>query len=82
MQAVKQNSELFMESCKQIRNNFKNFNRQLEREYFSKKFPQFQGDPKNTWKTINQVINKKSNITVVPDLTVDGQTVNSNKEIA
>ena len=46
-----------------------------------KKSP-FQGDLKKTWKTISQFINKKSNTTVVPNLTVDGQMVNSNKASA
>ena len=48
----------------------------------SLKIKQFQGDLKKNWKTINQVINKKFNTTAVPNLTVDGRTVNSNKEIA
>ena len=70
--AVKTNSKLLMESYKQIRNRLNNLNTQLKREYFSEKITQFQGDLKKTWKTINQVINKKSNTTVVPNLTVDG----------
>ena len=57
-------------------------NTQLKRKYFSEKLTQFQGDLKKTWKTINQVINKKSSTTVVPCLTVDGQTVRGHKEIA
>ena len=57
-------------------------NTQLKREYFSEKITQSQGDLKKTWKTINQVINKKSNTTVVPNLTVEGQTIWGNKAIA
>ena len=57
-------------------------NTQLKRKYFYEKLTQFQGDLKKTWKTINQVINKKSSTTVVPCLTVDGQTVRGHKEIA
>ena len=71
-----------MESYKQIRNRLSNMNTQLKREYFSEKIPQFQGDLKKTWKTINQVINRKSNTTIVPNLTVDGQTIRGNKAIA
>ena len=66
----------------QVRNNLNNSNGQLKREYFSTKITQFQVDLKKTWKTINQVINKKSNTTVVPHLTVDGQIVKRNKAIA
>ena len=80
--AVKSNSKLLMESYKQIRNRLNNLNTQLKRKYFSEEITQFQGDLKKTWKTINQVINKKSNTTVVPNLSVDGQTIGGNKAIA
>ena len=80
--AVKSNSKLLMESYEQIQNSLNNFNVQLKREHFSDKITQFQGDLKKTWKTINQVINKKSNTTVVPNLSVDGQTIGGNKAIA
>ena len=56
-------------------------NTQLKHEYFSEKIVQFQGDLKKTWKTVNQVINRKSNTTGVPNLTVDGQTIQGNKVI-
>ena len=81
-QAVKGNSKLLMECYKQIRYRVNNMNTQLKRKYFSEKLTQFQGDLKKTWKTINQVINKKSGTTVVPCLTVDGQTVRGHKDIA
>ena len=71
-----------MESYRQIRNRLNNLNTQLKREYFSEEISQFQSDLKKTWKTIIQLINKKSNTTVVPNLTVDGQTIRSNKAIA
>ena len=80
--AVKSNSKLLMESYKQIRNRLNNLNTQLNCEYFSEKITQFQGDLKKTWKTINQVSKKKSNTTVVPNHTVDGQTIRGKKEIA
>ena len=80
--AVKSNSKLLMESYKQIRNRLNSLNTQLKCEYFSENITQFQVDLKKTWKTINQVINKKSNTTVVPNLTVDGQTIRGKKEIA
>ena len=57
-------------------------NKQLIREYFSERITQFQGDLKKTCKTINQVIKRRSNTTIVPNLTVDGQTIRGNKAIA
>ena len=82
VQAVKRNSKFMMESYKQIRNKLNNLNKQLKRRYLPEKITQFQGDLKITWKTISQVINKKSNTTVVPNLTLDDQTVNSDNAIA
>ena len=71
-----------MESNRQTRNRLIYLNAQLKREYFSENITQFKGDLVKTWKTINQVINKKSNTTVVPNLTVDGQTIRGNKAVA
>ena len=59
IKVVRSNSTLLMQSYRQMRNKANNLNRQLKREYFSEKITQFQGDLKKTWKTINQVINKK-----------------------
>ena len=78
----KRNSKLLMESYKQIRNRLNNLNAQLKREYFSAKITQFQGDLQKTWKTIKGVIDKKSNIAVLLNLTVDGQTIRANEAIA
>ena len=71
-----------MEAYKQIRNRINTLNIQLRRDYFSEKNHTISMDLKKTWKTINQVINKRSNTTVVPNLTVEGQTIKGNKEIA
>ena len=71
-----------MEAYKQIRNRINTLNIQLKRDYFSEKNHTISMDLKKTWKTINQVINKRSNTTVVPNLTVEGQTIKGNKEIA
>ena len=69
--AIRSNSKLLMQSYRQIQNKANNLNRQLKREYFSEKITQFQGDLKKTWKTINQVINKKSSTTFVASLKVE-----------
>ena len=67
---------------KQILNRVNSLNIQLKLEYFSEKIMEYQGELKKTWKTIDQSINKWSNTTVVPCLTVEGQTVTSNRAIA
>ena len=82
IKAVRSNSKLLMQSYRQIRNKANNLNRQLKREYFSEKITQFQGDLKKTWKTINQIINKKSSTTFVASLKVDGENISDSAKIA
>ena len=82
IKAVRNGSKLLMQSYKQIRNKANNLNVRLKREYFSEKITQFQGDLKKTWKTINQVINKKSNTTFVASLNVDNRKILGSTEIS
>ena len=82
IKAVRSNCKLLMQSYKQVRNKANNLNKQLKREYFSEEITQFQGDLKKTWKTINQVINKKLNTTFVASLKVDGENISDSAKIA
>ena len=82
IKAVRSNSKLLMQSYKQIRNKANNLNKRLKREYFSEKITKFQGDQKKTWKTINQVINKKSSTKFVASLEVDGERISDSVKIA
>ena len=59
-QAIRSNSELLVQSYRHIRNQVDKLNGQLNREYFTQKIAFCEGDLKNTWKTINNVLNKKS----------------------
>ena len=59
-----------------------NLNKKLKREYFSEKITHVQGDLKKTRKTINQVINKKSNTAFVTSLKVDGASISDSAKIA
>ena len=79
--AVRSNSKLLMQSYRQIRNKANNLNRQLKRENRSEKITQFQGDLKKTWKTINQVTNKKSSTTFVASLEVGGERISNSAKI-
>ena len=67
---------------KQIRNRTNKLNLRLKREYFSKKLSDCQRDLKESWKTINQVINKSSKTTSIPFLNVEGGSTKNNKKIA
>ena len=71
-----------MQSYKHIRNKVNKLNGDLKRDYFTQKITSCEGDLKNTWKTINQVINKKSKTTHIPSLNVDGKHIANNDDIA
>ena len=71
-----------MDCYNQIRNWVNKLILQLKRECFSKKISTCHGDLKNFWKTINQIIIKKSKTTSTPYLNVEGKQIKNNKKIA
>ena len=81
-QAIRSKSELLMQSYKHIRNKVNKLNGDLKRDYFTQKITSCEGDLTNAWKTINQVINKKSKTTHIPSLNVDGKHIANNDNIA
>ena len=81
-QAVRSNSEMLMQAHRQMRNKFNKLNIESKCKYFSNKITSHKGDLKNTWKTINLVLNKKSKTTQITSLDVDGKQVCGNKAIA
>ena len=64
-----------MQAYRRMRNRVNKLNLNLKREFFTNKNASYNGDLKNTWKTINQVLNKKSLTTHIPSLEVEGKTV-------
>ena len=62
-QAVRSNSEILMQAHRQMSNKVNKLNTEFKRMYFSNKIASHEGDLKNTWKTINLLLNKKSKTT-------------------
>ena len=69
--AVKAKSEILMNAYKQVRNKANNMNSRLKREYFANKLNECEGDLKQTWSTVNKLINKRSKSTQIHSLKVD-----------
>ena len=61
--AVKSNSELLMSAYKHMRCKANNLKQSLKTQYFTNKLRSCEGNIKETWKTMNQVINKRSKTT-------------------
>ena len=81
-QAIRSKSELLMQAYRNIRNQANRLNEKLKREYFTHKIASCEGDLKSTWKTINNVLNKKSKTTNIASLNIEGKHISSNADIA
>ena len=80
--AVKAKSELLMSAYRQMRCKANNLNSKMKRNYFSNKIQSCAGDTKETWKTINQLVNKRSKTIEILSLKDDKDTISKPHEIA
>ena len=80
--AVSHKSDILMQAYRQMRNRVNKLNLNLKREFFANKIASYDGDLKTTWKTINQVPNRKSMTTHIASLEVEGKTVSGDTAIA
>ena len=81
-QAIRSKSELLMQAYRHIRNQVNKLNEKLKREYFTNKIASCEGDLKSTWKTINNVSNKKSKTTNISSLNIEGKHISTTADIA
>ena len=80
--AVKSKSQLLMSSYRHIRNKINKQNFELKRQYFSERLAQAKGNMKESWKTINQVLNKRSKSTNIDLLKGPGREIVNRQEIS
>ena len=80
--AVSHKSHILLQAYGQMRNRVNKLNLNLKPEFFTNKIASYNGDLKNTWKTINQVLNKKSLTTHIPSQKVEGKAVSGDTAIA
>ena len=82
IKAVKAKSQLLMNAYKQMRCKANNLNRKLKREHFSLKIELNKGNIKETWKTINQLVNKRSKTTEISTIREGDRVISDPTEIA
>ena len=80
--AIKNKSSILMASYRHVRNRVNNLDKNLKREYFSNKIALEKGNLKETWKTLNLFLNKRSKTTNVESLNVDREVITENSNIA
>ena len=81
-EAFKHNSTPLTESYRKIRNKVNRMNINLKRQYFSEKIIQTDGNMGETWRTIKQLLNKRSKSTNIDLITDKGTEIITKKEIS
>ena len=71
-----------MNSYKHVRKKVNNLGKKLKQDYFTKRIAPYEGNLKQTWKTINLLLNKRSKTTNVSCLDVEDRNVTDRNEIA
>ena len=80
--AVKHKSQVAISSYKQCRNQVNTLNVTLKRQYFSHKILQQKGNMKESWQTVNQLLNKPSKSTNIDSLSDSSQTLSDKQKIS
>ena len=75
-------SQLLMNTYKQMRCKANNLNRKLNREHFSSKIDSNKGNVKETWKAINQLVNKRSKTTEISTIREGNRFISDPTKIA
>ena len=79
---MKHKSQVMISSYKQCRNQVNTLNVTLKRQYFSDKILQQKGNMKESWQTINQLLNKRSKSTNIYSLRDSSQTLFDKQRIS
>ena len=80
--AVKHKSQVMISSYKQCRNQVNTLNVTLKRQYVSDKILKQKGNMKESWQTINQLLNKQSKSTNIYSLSDSSQTLFDKQRIS
>ena len=80
--ASKRKSQFLMDSYRQVRNKVNSRNIQLKKQYFTDKISACQGNMKESWKAVNELLNKRSKSSNIRCLKVAGNETVHKKGIS
>ena len=80
--ASKRKSQFLMDSYRQVRNKVNSRNIQLKKQYFTDKISTCQGNMKESWKAVNELLNKRSKSSNIRCLKVAGNETVHKKGIS
>ena len=79
--AVKSKCALLRDSYRQFRNKVNSLNTQQKKEYYNNKISACKGNMKESWKTINELLNKRSKSSDIDSLKESGSEILHRKDI-
>ena len=80
--ACKSKSPILVDSYRQARNKVNSLNIQLKKQYFSTKLSECKGNMKESWKTINELLNRRSKSCNIDCIKDSGNAIVNRKEIS
>ena len=80
--AIKTGSPLLLSSYKHLRNQVNRFNNDLKRKYFRDSIQNSEGNAKETWKALNQLMNKRCKTTNIDYLKQERNVIINKKAIS
>ena len=80
--ACKSKSPILMDSYRQARNKVNSLKVQLKKQYFFTKISECKGNLKESWKTINELLNKRSKSCNIDCIKDSGNAIVNRKEIS
>ena len=80
--AAKRKSQFLMDSYRQVRNKVNVLNIQLKKQYYINKISACQGNMKESWKAINELLNKRSKSCNIDCLKESGAEIVHKKDIS
>ena len=80
--AVKSKSSLIMDLYRQVRNKVSALNIRRKKEYYNNKISACKGNVKESWKTINELLNKRSKSSSIDSLTGSGSDTVPKEDIS
>ena len=80
--AVKGKSPILMDSYRQIRNNFNALNIQLKKQQYTNRIAACKGNMKESWETINELLNKRSKSSSINCLKESGTETRNRKDVS
>ena len=79
--AVKFKSTYIFLSYKHVRNKVNALNRKLKNDYYTKRINENLGNTKQTWKIVNEIVNKTSKTTKIESIKIENEVISDSSKI-